>query len=351
MAVTFVYRSHYEGPLSKRVVRFDDASVLAWFKRVWPDLTGAPEPGKALEQLLGCRVYGFATLFEAAKKAKLAAPTSTATLKALVGQHLYVEGTVRIDAHSFRAKTDDDEVELAYLFFDDKAAAPERVAYLLHEGFPLPTGGKKGPFTCPVDVEPISPKRKGEGRTYAVLLTFYDSESLPFSPPSVFEGVRVPDLLAYLRATPPPAGKAADDYPDTWPLELRLLRACIDDADTSLAPAARRAAAYPLHAVGQGSGTGRAGLGSVAEARASFEKLARKVKGGHDPEKSLVDVSDHVIQIATHQSEFFGYQQWFLFDDLWASAHPDLAASLLRHGTRWDPFSDDDDDDDEGDDD
>lgn len=33
-----------------------------------------------------------------------------------------------------------------------------------------------------------------------------------------------------------------------------------------------------------------------------------------------------------------GFQQWILFDDRWASAQPDLAASILRYAGDWDPF-------------
>jgi hypothetical protein len=36
---------------------------------------------------------------------------------------------------------------------------------------------------------------------------------------------------------------------------------------------------------------------------------------------------------------FFGYQQWFLFDTVWAAAHPDLAASLLRYAEDRDPLA------------
>ena len=39
-----------------------------------------------------------------------------------------------------------------------------------------------------------------------------------------------------------------------------------------------------------------------------------------------------------HVDEYFGYQQWFLFDDVWAASHPELAASLLRYAIDWDPF-------------
>jgi hypothetical protein len=38
--------------------------------------------------------------------------------------------------------------------------------------------------------------------------------------------------------------------------------------------------------------------------------------------------------------QLFGHERWYLFDDVWARAHPDLAASLLRSAAGWDPFGD-----------
>jgi hypothetical protein len=55
-------------------------------------------------------------------------------------------------------------------------------------------------------------------------------------------------------------------------------------------------------------------------------------------DQSLINVADHLAQPALHCDDFFGYQQWFLFDDMWASTHPDLAQSLLRYAAHWDPF-------------
>jgi hypothetical protein len=34
------------------------------------------------------------------------------------------------------------------------------------------------------------------------------------------------------------------------------------------------------------------------------------------------------------------FHQWILFDDVWASAHADLANALLRFARRWDVLSD-----------
>jgi hypothetical protein len=49
-------------------------------------------------------------------------------------------------------------------------------------------------------------------------------------------------------------------------------------------------------------------------------------------------VDEHIAQLALHHDDYFGYHQWFLFDDVWAASHPELAASLLRYATHWDPF-------------
>jgi hypothetical protein len=343
MPITFVYRSHYEGLLSKHLVRFpDDSSVLAWFQRVWPAAREAADVHDFLEEMLGGSVYGFSTIFEAAREHKLPPPRSLKGLKALLDKHLYVEGDLRLDARSLRVLTDDDEVNLAYFFFDD-AADPDRVAYLLQPDFPLPHGAARAAsFVSPVAGRPLGPAGQGPGRTWAVLLTFYDSDSFPDEAPGYFEGVRLPELLDHLRATIPEGGEnPREKYPATWPLELRLLRAAIEPGDRDLEPALRRCASYPLWTVGSESGCGRAGLGPQKKAWAKFKKLAQGKEPDGDPSQSHIRVAPHIAQAALHASQAFGYQQWFLFDDLWASAHPALASSLLRYAAGWDPWTDD----------
>ena len=90
---------------------------------------------KICDEELGGRVYGFGTLFAATRKHLLTPPNTTGTLKKLLREHLYVEGAadenVRLDDHSFRVRTDDDEVGLAYFIFDDETAVnnPDRLAW------------------------------------------------------------------------------------------------------------------------------------------------------------------------------------------------------------------------------
>ena len=44
------------------------------------------------------------------------------------------------------------------------------------------------------------------------------------------------------------------------------------------------------------------------------------------------------MQVARYIDDFFGFDQWFLFDTRWAAANPDLARSLLRYAAHWDPY-------------
>lgn len=62
--------------------------------------------------------------------------------------------------------------------------------------------------------------------------------------------------------------------------------------------------------------------------------------GWHEPDaaRSRVSDSEHLVQALVHVHEVFGYEQWYLFDDVWAAGHPKLASSLLRYASSWGPF-------------
>lgn len=286
-------------------------------------------------------MYGLASVFQAAKDQRLQVPGTVDELREALREHLYVEGgpdNIRLDEHTLRVVTDDDEVALAYLFFDEAEAIahPGRVAYLLHDAWPLPRGREAPsaplrPFQEP-DVVPLEPAGSRSGSAYLCLLTFYDGASLDIVGPYKLAGVTVGGLVDYLRETAPRA------EPVAWPFELRLLRAMIEPGDTTLEPALRRCAAYPVGAVGA-EGHRHLGLGGQGDARRDFERATGGRPPGGDPAASLIDVSPHLAQMAMHASHDFGYQQWFLFDDAWASAHPELAESLLRYTWSWDPWA------------
>jgi len=58
---------------------------------------------------------------------------------------------------------------------------------------------------------------------------------------------------------------------------------------------------------------------------------------------SLIQVDDHLAQACLDVSwtDDPYFSQWLVFDDLWASAHPDLANAILRFAARWDVLSGD----------
>lgn len=342
--IWFVYRSHYEGTLSKRVRRLRAGSILEWFREKLGDARRAADPPEAVFNEIGGYVYGFGTVFEAVKEHDLRTPKSTAALEKLLHEHLYVEGgpeNILLDDHTLRVLTDDDEVSLAYFFFDDEAVKkyPDRVAYLLLEDPRLPDGHAVGPFAPPRALPELLPKGDGAGATYACLFTFYDGDSMPGTA-AVFPGVRLPELAPHMRRVVPlsrPTSWSAH-WLDTWPIELRLLRAMLDPSEHRLAPALARCAAYPLIAVGGGSNPSRLGVGDHETARGEFVAAAADLEVEGDPDTSIVHEGDHVAVLCAHMSTSFGYQQWILFDDRWGAAHPDLASSILRYATGWDPF-------------
>ncbi|MDI1464691.1 hypothetical protein QEZ54_27340 [Catellatospora sp. KI3] len=331
----FVYRSHYEGPLSRRVRRLPDASVLDWFRRCWD--TGTP--AEMVERELGGPVYGLASIFEAARAHALPAPRTWPELFQLLDKYLYIEGdmpqSLQFDGHALRVKTDDDEVDLAYFLLDDEAAALGRFAFALHDRWPLPadTTGSGGFDPAGIPVQTAAEAGEGPGTVYAVFLTFRDGDSFDCHPPLAFPGVRLPGFAAHLRElTPPLTG---------WPPELLVLRALSAPGEDGLEPALRRCDEWPGFDLNRRPWPRLPDDHRVAHAMAlDLAAHAGPPTGGRRADLSLLGVDPHLAQLSMHVSEAFGHQQWFLFDDVWAASHADLAGSLLRYVAHWDPLHD-----------
>jgi uncharacterized protein (TIGR02996 family) len=65
------------------------------------------------------------------------------------------------------------------------------------------------------------------------------------------------------------------------------------------------------------------------------------VRDTRNPKKDEAVVQTHVAQASKHVAQWEDtdlYHHFILFDDLWANAHRDLAASILRTASRWDPL-------------
>ena len=235
--------------------RLPDRSVLDWFRRGW---AAAADPATDLHVWvaaeLGGEVYGLASIFDAARERGLPAPATADELGAALAGHLYVEGEVVVEGGRVLALTDDDEVQLAYFFLPPQAAvqqAPGRLAYQLHDSFPLPraVSAGVGAFAAPIEMGTLAPAGAGEGTTYAVLLTFYDGFSIGWLPPVSIPGVRLPGLAGYLRRVVPAGGRYACYSRDLteqkrWPRELLALRGLLAPEDTSVEAALHRCNRY-----------------------------------------------------------------------------------------------------------
>ncbi|MEV0136206.1 hypothetical protein AB0H83_48235 [Dactylosporangium sp. NPDC050688] len=327
----FVYRTHYEGPLSLRVRQIPDASVLDWFRRGWD----CDDPWDWIDAELGGHVYGLGSIFEAARANGQSPPQTVGELGTLLRAQRYVEGgtdDVRLDEHSLRVRDDDDEVELAYFFLDDEvvAARGDRLTYLLRS-WPLPgDAGAPAAFDPGCAVTVATPAGRSDATTYAVFLTHYDGRTLARMAPLAFPGVDLPGVAGHLRTADPG---------DDWPEELLVLRALVAPDETTVEPALQRCNRWPGFNLNDTPWPRGMPDAHAAVHREAVELIeVGECTHERNPDASLLQVAEHLAQLAMHCNEPFGYQQWFLFDTAWAAAHPDLARSLLRYAGHWDPL-------------
>ena len=339
MSVYFVYRSHYEGPSGKHLRVFDGDSVLGWFQSAWERSKAADDVSGWLKAELGCEVYGLASIFEAARDESLPPPTSDRKLKTYLEEHLYVEGEILFKSHAIQVLTDDDEIELAYYFFDDHYLRdnPGRAAYLLHDDWRLSKISGNDPYQPSFTISEIRPAGNNQGTTYLAFLAFYDSlnlTDLDVEGPRRIEGVRLPELCEYLHE--------ADPGQD-WPFELKLLRSQVS-IEGDLRAAFVQAARFPVHEIMNSMNHSKRGFGLADQAREEFESILAGIAEKdrrYDPSKSIIEIGDHLAQLCLHvgwMAEM--YHQWIIFDDLWAGANPALAEGILRYGQRWDVLTD-----------
>ncbi len=344
MSVYFIYRSEYAGPSGKHVRRLEADSVLGWFQGAWERAKQADDVSEWVKTEIGADVYGFASIFEAAREQSLPPPTSDRQLRTCLEENLYVEGDLKYKPHALQVLTDDDELELAYYLFDDHYLEehPGKAAYLLHEGWRLPTTSRENPAKPSITVKTVLPRGSSSGVTYLVFLAAYDSSGLSeldeVGGPCRIQGVRLPQLSDYLQAT---AGG------EDWPIELTIFRSQIraqDPSEFQLKSALERVARLPVIRLGEMNSRPQPGQANIDEARDYYANTVSALAGvfDHDASKSLVATSDHILQLCLHAGECFGqdvHHQWIIFDDLWVGQHQALADGLLRFAKRWDIFT------------
>jgi hypothetical protein len=327
----FVCRWREESPFSKRVVAVPDVTVLDWFRRGWD----RDDPDEWINSELDGNVYGLESIFEEARKQNLPRPETVDELRELLNEHLWVEGDdegtfIQLAEHALRVRTDDDEVDLAYYFIDDEAlvASPDRLAFLLHDSWPLPAGVATpgAVFSHSVPVRTVRPAPPGPDSVFSVRLCWEHpgtGTNLDLAGAVVFPGLTLPDLASHLRGVDDPGTHS-------WPHDARLLRALVAPGEDDIGPALKRYARMA------GYDPAPAGIDRIP-AHGAIHQEVLALLPPQQPAESLISLDPHIAQVARYIDDFFGFDQWFLFDTRWAAAHPDLARSLLRYAAHWDP--------------
>ncbi|MFK4037891.1 hypothetical protein ACI2LC_19040 [Nonomuraea wenchangensis] len=315
----FIHRDWEAGPLCKTVRHVPGRTVLEWFRGLW-------EPGgldRAHSDLDGAP-YEVELLRECGDTP----PEDMVELRRRIRTQLWADRELHIDDHSIRIRSMGVNLEEAFYFVDDARVAeqPERWAYPLHPSWPLPDAAAPGPtpFVAPLPcVELASSTTRDAGATY-MLFTTLDGrhDTLAYDRTYVLPGVRLPQLAAELH-------RPIQDR-DAWPGQLLDLRALVAPDEDGIAPALERVSRFAGDAAEFPEPHDRAH-------RAALEHLRTVTPDdGRLPERTLIHVGEHLAQMALH-ADSSGHRPWFVFDDIWASAHPDLAASLIHHSYHWDP--------------
>ncbi|SCF05491.1 hypothetical protein GA0070612_3373 [Micromonospora chokoriensis] len=176
-----------DSPFSTLVFHVPEMTVLGWFQRAWHH----DDPQALLDAEIGGGPYGFDSLFEAIEEHRLPSPQTLVEL---------------------RVRTNDDEVDLAYFFFEDKAivAHPDRLAYLVNDMWPLPSGAatRDATFTPDAALRVVGPPGPGPDSVYAVRITWqhtdHNGTNLDQREATVFPASTCPDLPTTCAVSPNP---------------------------------------------------------------------------------------------------------------------------------------------------
>jgi hypothetical protein len=351
MAVHFVYRCHYGNPSEKYVRHFGADTVLDWFRSIWKPVPESDTPPyRAYEhanELLGTNVYSFSSIFEKIAEHGWAAPRSMRELTERLEAALYVD-EIDTGPHHVQVWTDDDDLEMVIYIFDDHHAAkyPARTAFLLHDGWQLPDGAGPGGFRTREPTRLVSRDRKGVGTTYFAVLAFYASDNIDnLEGAWRIEGVRLQELPRHLLMV--------DVSGDEWPREMPAIRRELVRPPRGTPLDERsflvRLGVKPTDEITWGifsdwlRDRGRLPAGPYLLERAFRAAPPGLTHSSRRKQHDLSHAGEHLVQACKHVDTWRrggkyhrNYHQWIAFDDVWASAFPELANSLLRFAARWD---------------
>ena len=307
--------------------------------------------------MMGGDVYGFEAIWQDMLMLG-EIPSNAKELVLWLDGYQYPEGQIQAEPHMLQTATDDDELDLAVLMFDDHYGAkhPDRVAFPLWEQQTLPdtVASDPGTFRWRGPVNDLSPRGRGQGEVYLVFIVIHDTGWLmDLYGAFRIRGLRLPEFASYLQNERPQlveqsrweAWISSGDWPD----ELRLLRwaALESSPGASLESILGKADSWHPHSCVRQMYESNRPDRFLLDDWESCQRQWQRVEARRKQDRYRLDDARRptFIQAAPHLAQLsFGYEtddpnddmntQWFLFDDLWAASHPDMAKSLLHWASK-----------------
>ena len=264
----------------------------------------------------------------------------------------YPESESSAEPHLFQVCSMYDDMDFSLHFFDDHFAArhPERVTFPLWEQQTLPDQvlSEPGRFVWRGTLNEIEPRANGVGDVYLIFIVV-ESRAWLEELYGAFRlrGLRLPELAGYLQSVRPQAFEQRSlgttrELAD-WPTALCLLRwAAMQSAlDVDLESILARLDGWDPHQILDH--LDRVALaGDWQTCEQGWHEAVANLEGAdlhgwkYTREPTFIQSAPHFAQLGFTDQHSSSWNtetyntQWYLFDDLWAASHPDMATSLLH---------------------
>lgn len=370
MKLNLVYRDICTQPNHKYFKKFDAESILEWYQSFWRFYDDDRDVFyDAVKQFIGNDVLFFETNFIDIDSFVKLHSYPPKDYKELLSYLKYNQKVELINESALQVYVDEGQVEGAYCLFSDEYAKNNmsRCAYLIHPTWELPEsfeekGIFKEDFEMMHSIEKY-PKGEKEGTTYICVFSnwthlnvgnHYLKKKLV-----KIEGIRVDGLNNYLKENQPN---------QEWNLDISFIRTQIENdsfADTLINYSKIPDFYIKVIEYSNYFKMDKILSKDIEEGRNYIIDYHKKNKelldnafffwgNSHSdkkPNQSKFQFSEHLIQASIHtqtwtwhpvsriDGNFPNFDHFIIFDELWATANPDLANSILRFTTMWNVLS------------
>lgn len=337
MKIYFAYRTGYLAN-HRFIKEFEAESILDFFQKHWQDLADDEQ----YKEVLGSEVYGLpisAYTDDSDEPQPLPKPNNLDELKTCLEETVYYEDLI-IDEHCIQVLTDDDEIQLAWYFFDEtyKNANMDKLALWFYDELPtqcnaenkannsfypmlVPEGCHQSDYfgkNAPIKSVNTWQVGKDNDECYFVSSAIYDSSNLEDMNVIHLNGTTIKNLIADLSGYN--IDEDGDNYEWSGGRELLTLQKFADKfKSTDLQTLLEKLNQYPIY-------KGNIDLDDLENTDSIFKR--------HNPKLGKIKVSDHLVELSISYVGIF-YDYYIIMDSCWINSHNDLAKSIIHFGRTW----------------